>query len=331
MRTIFQAILIILALVLVAFFLFFFIGESEPAPKIEWGVNFSKMHSEQLGLNWKKNYEAILNDLGAKHMKIVAYWDLIEKEKDNYDFEDLDWQVKKANEYDAKLLLVMGKRVPRWPECHIPSWAEDLPKEEQQEEILELIGKIVNRYKNEKSIWAWQVENEPFFPFGDCPPPDEEFLRKEVNTVKELDNEHPVVVTESGEFPLWIKAARFGDIVGTTLYRIVWVEELGIYFEYPFPPVFYDRKAKLIDRLFNKKVINVELQAEPWGSKLMYDVPLEEQKKSMNLSQFKENVEFARKTGFDKIYLWGAEWWYWLKEKKGEPQIWNEAKKLFMF
>jgi hypothetical protein len=23
------------------------------------------------------------------------------------------------------------------------------------------------------------------------------------------------------------------------------------------------------------------------------------------------------------------EWWYWLKEKQGKPEIWQEAKKLF--
>lgn len=24
-----------------------------------------------------------------------------------------------------------------------------------------------------------------------------------------------------------------------------------------------------------------------------------------------------------------TEWWFWLKEKQGKPEIWNEAKKLF--
>jgi len=35
----------------------------------------------------------------------------------------------------------------------------------------------------------------------------------------------------------------------------------------------------------------------------------------MNLEQFKKNIEFAQKTGFDTIYLWGAEWWHWLKRE----------------
>ena len=31
-----------------------------------------------------------------------------------------------------------------------------------------------------------------------------------------------------------------------------------------------------------------------------------------------------------EFYLWGAEWWYWMKEKQNKPEIWDEAKKLFI-
>ncbi|GAI35277.1 unnamed protein product, partial [marine sediment metagenome] len=80
---------------------------------------------------------------------------------------------------------------------------------------------------------------------------------------------------------------------------------------------------------FNKEVICVELQAEPWGPKLLYDSPFEEQEKTINLTLFQKNIEFARKTGFKEFYLWGAEWWFWLKEAQNDPRIWDEAKKLW--
>jgi hypothetical protein len=51
----------------------------------------------------------------------------------------------------------------------------------------------------------------------------------------------------------------------------------------------------------------------------------------MNLEKFRKNIEFAKKTGLDEFYLWGAEWWYWLKEKQNQPEIWKEAKKLMSF
>jgi len=113
------------------------------------------------------------------------------------------------------------------------------------------------------------------------------------------------------------------------MYKKVWFRQLGFYLSYPFPPIFYWRKTQLIKKLFGKKVICIEFQAEPWGPKLLYDSPLEEQEKTMNLEQFRQNIEFAKKTGLDTFYLWGGEWWYWLKEKQGKPEIWNEAKKLF--
>jgi hypothetical protein len=56
---------------------------------------------------------------------------------------------------------------------------------------------------------------------------------------------------------------------------------------------------------------------------------LEEQFKSMNLKQISENIEFAKKVGFPEVYLWGAEWWYWLKAKHQDPSFWEFAKKLF--
>jgi hypothetical protein len=49
----------------------------------------------------------------------------------------------------------------------------------------------------------------------------------------------------------------------------------------------------------------------------------------MNPEMFKEDVEFAKQTGLDKFYFWGVEWWYWMKEKQNQPEIWNEAKNLF--
>ncbi len=325
-----KKILLILLIIFLFLMSFFFVGKPPQAKKIIWGVNFSQKHAENLSLDWQKTYLALIDDLKVKNIKLATYWDLIEPEEDKYNFEDLDWQIKKAEEKGVNLLLVIGMKTPRWPECHIPEWAKNLRKENQQEKILKLIEKIVLRYRDSKAINKWQVENEPFFPFGQCPWVDKEFLKKEIKLVKSLDNQkRPIVISDSGEGSLWITAAKLGDIVGTTLYKKVWVRQLGIYLTYPFPPTFYWRKAQIINKLFNKEVIGVELQAEPWGPKLLYDSPIEEQEKTMNLEQFKKNIEFAKKTGLSEFYLWGGEWWYWKKIKQNDSTIWNEVKKLF--
>lgn len=330
MPTILKIILWSLLFVFVVLFLFFFVGKAKPAENINWGVTFSQKYAELLGLDWKESYLAILDDLGATHLKLIAYWDLIEGEQGNYNFSDLDWQIQEAEKREAKILFVMGRRVPRWPECHFPEWAEELSDKEQEEQILKAMEQVVLRYKDSPAIEYWQVENEPFFPFGECPKPNKEFLRKEIDLVKTLDDKNrPVVITESGEFPLWFKAARFGDVVGHTLYKKVWVGELNMYVSYPFPPIYYARKGWLINKIFNKKVMCVELQAEPWSPVLTCDSSLEEQNKTMNLERFKRIIEFAEKTGEDTFYLWGTEWWYWMKERHNNPEIWEEAQKLW--
>ena len=322
--------LLVLLFLFSVFIGYFFIGEPKPAEKITWGVNFSQKHSEKLGLDWKENYLALVDDLGTKRIKIAAHWDLIEPERGRYYFSDLDWQIAEARKHGVRILLAIGMKTPRWPECHIPEWAVGLSKEKQQDRILRMLQEVVSRYKNENSIWAWQVENEPFFPFGDCPWADKKFLKKEIDLVKLLDSrKRPIVIADSGEGSLWIQAARFGDMVGTTIYKKVWVRQFGFYFHYPFPPIYYWRKSQIIKKFFNKEVICVELQAEPWGPALLYDSSLEEQEKTMNLEQFKKNIEFAKKTGLKEFYLWGAEWMYWMKEKQNKPEIWEEAKKLF--
>jgi len=329
MKKILKMFFLILLFLLLIFIVYFFVGWPEQAEKITWGVNFSQKHAQNFGLDWKKTYLALLDDLKIRNLKISADWDLIEPESEKYNFEDMDWQISQARERKAKIILVIGMKTLRWPECHIPSWAKDFDKNKREGEILEYIGKIVNRYKDNEAVWAWQVENEPFFRFGECPELDKKFLKKEIDLVKSLDLKRPVIISESGEFPLWFKAAKYGDIVGTTMYRKVWFKEFNSYFNYPFPPVFYQRKAWLVNKIFKKKVICVELQTEPWGPKLLYDLPLEEQEKTMSLKQFQKNIEFAKKTRFDTFYLWGGEWWYWLKEKQNQPEIWEEAKKLF--
>jgi len=312
------------------FVLFFSLGTPPKAEDINWGVNFSRKHAEYLGLDWEETYLAILNDLGAKRIKLITHWDQIEPNKSDYQFEALDWEIEKAKEREAELLLTIGMKTPRWPECHIPDWAINLTKEEQQAHILQLIEEIVLRYSGENHIWAWQVENEPFFPFGECPWADKDFLNKEVALVKKLDTKsRPVVISDSGEGSLWWSAARAGDIVATTLYKKVWVRQINAYIHYPMRGIFYWRKAQIVKKLFDTKVICAELQAEPWGPKLLYDSPLEEQAKTMNPEQFKKMVDFASGTGFDEFYLWGTEWWYWMKEKHNDPRIWDIAKTLF--
>lgn len=72
----------------------------------------------------------------------------------------------------------------------------------------------------------------------------------------------------------------------------------------------------------------IELAAEPWLLEPITDVPISVQFSRMNLEMIQENVAYAKRTRYEKQYLWGGEWWYWLR-KRGEPEIWEWAKELY--
>jgi len=324
--------IIIIVICMVCFLAYLFTGKTEKSENINFGITFSQMFAEQMELNWKEVYTAMLDELNVKKLRLIAYWPKIEPNEGEYAFDDLDWQINEAEKRDVQIILAIGRKLPRWPECHIPEWARELDESEQQEKLLSLLTQIVNRYKDNQTIKIWQVENEPFLMgFGECPKLDKDFLKKEISLVRELDSKkRPILITASGELSLWTQSALIGDVFGTTLYRIVWSDVLQKHVEYPIPSVFYYKRAKLVKWLTGvEKMIIVELQAEPWSHLIIHKNTLEEQFKTMDLKRFKEIIDYAKYTGFDKAYLWGVEWWYWIKENHNIDIFWQEAKKLW--
>jgi len=314
-------------MLMIAIFSYFNISVKTPDTPYSLGVTFSSRYATDLGLDWKETYSAILDELNVKKIRIPVYWDLVESSKNNYDFSDLDYQLNEAKNHNAEVILAIGQRVPRWPECFIPAWVED--DEMRKQELLQFIQVVVERYKGRGEIKIWQVENEPFLVyFGQCPEFDEKFLDEEIALVRSLDS-RPILTTDSGELSLWYKAAQKGDIFGTTMYRTVYKEPVG-YITYPVGPNFFKTKTWIIERFFNQdNSIVIELQGEPWAGGWVGDVPVPEQLQSMNAIKLEEHVEYARKSGFNEIYLWGAEWWYWLKKEKQYNAVWDKAKYLF--
>lgn len=332
MRLFLKSILIlsatIITIIILAIIAFFLVPGDKPRETV-FGVAFSKIQAERLGLNWQEAFIALLDDLKIKNFRLASYWSETEPQNNKFHWENLDWQINEINQRNGKIVLVLGRKQFRWPECFIPDWANAISLEEQREEVLQFIEETVNRYKGEKNIWAWQVENEPLFPFGICPERNAKFLDKEIERVKELDSSRPVIITDSGEMSLWIKTAKRSDIFGTTLYRIVKNRVIPGYLSYEFVPAsFYHKKAAIIKWMFSdlQEIIIIELQAEPWGM-LELD-PLEQQFQTVNFERFKRNIQYAQEVGYKETYLWGAEWWYWMKIKKEHPEFWEYVRTL---
>ncbi len=319
-------------MVVVCFFAFILSrGHIYEKNELEYGITFSKKQAESLGLDWQKVYLSAMDELNIKKIRLPAYWNEIEpRDNGEHCWDDMDWLISQSEEREVEIILAIGGRLPRWPECHFPEWTDNFSKEEREEKILNYIKKVINRYKENKNIVAWQIENEPFLAhFGDCPKLDKNFLDKEIELTKSMDS-RPIVITDSGELSIWIPAARRANIFGTTMYRDTYSRHLKRYIHYPIAPGFF-RFKKNITSVFAKpdKWIVIELQAEPWGPVPYQDLTKEERNRTMNLTKFKKIIEFARMAGFKEFYLWGVEYWYWEKKVNGDDGMWEEAKKLF--
>jgi hypothetical protein len=292
-----------------------------------FGVTFSTKFCSELGLDWRETYLAIIDDLQVKEIRLPIYWDQIEKESGVYDFSDYDYIIQEGAKRNVKFIANVGWRLPRWPECHAPEWAVQKSLATTQAKAIKTLGVVVDHYKNENSIVAWQLENEPFFDaFGVCPSSDENFFKRELDLLKSKDS-RPVMVSATGELSWWTKEAKYGDLFGSTVYRVVWGQYTG-YFRYPIPAWFYRFKAYLAGIKPENRYV-IELQAEPWvpNGRMIY-LSAEEANKSFNLDQFKANLQYAININFHRTYLWGVEWWYY-QYKNGDKGYWELARTLF--
>jgi hypothetical protein len=306
-------------------------GRTYPKTQLSYGVTFSQTYAQYLGLDWKKTYTDMLDDLGVRKLRLPAYWDIIQaSNKTDYDYSDLDWQINEAGKRNAAVVMAVGYRLPRWPECHLPGWAAKLSQQDKQQATLDYLKRTVERYRNDDQIMAWQVENEPFLTFfGDCPAFDPKFLDQEIALVRSLDS-RPIIVTDSGELSFWAPAASRADIFGTSLYLNTYSGNTKSYIHYPILPGFFRFKKNIVSLFAHPKDwVVIEMQGEPWGPVGVDKLTDKQIAETMSLAKFKYLIEFGQKAGFRDFYLWGVEWWAWEKNTKGDPGYWDYAKTLF--
>lgn len=291
----------------------------------ELGVTFSTIYAQNLGLEVKETYLAMLDDLKIQRLRLPVYWSVIEPSRGDFQWQTLDFLVSEAEARGVKLTLVIGRKVPRWPECFIPDWAESLVNSDAEEALFAMEKAVVERYRQSPAVERWQVENEPFFPFGVCPPPSQSLFDQELDLVRLLD-QRPIVVTVSGEMDPWFSAARRAEVLGISTYRVSWNPIFGL-FPYPLSPLFYRLRLLAVDPLVEKMIVS-ELQAEPWFTKSLDKLTGQERAVAFTAQDLKNNFSFVTLTGVDEVYFWGAEWWYFEK-LSGRPELWEAARELF--
>jgi GH35 family endo-1,4-beta-xylanase len=309
---------------------FLWIGRPSVETKgaIKAGVTFSIPYAKDLGLNWREALRGMLDDLGIRNFRIPVYWNAVEPDRGEYDWSEIDYQMKEISMRNGSVILAVGAKLPRWPECWIPEWALHQSVREERETRLAYIKATVERYKDNPALAAWQVENEALFPFGVCPKPNRGFLKQEIELVRRLDISHPITTTDSGELSTWLRTGSLADRLGVSTYRVV-LTFWGAPWKYTWiPPYWYARHAALL-KPFTKDVYVSEFQMEPWTEDSLTITPLRKQFETFSIDQMRENFTYAEHMRINEIYFWGAEWWWWMKVKQHDDRYWETAKEFF--
>lgn len=326
--------IIVLLFVLLASTMFgvaqWYIHSERSKPYVQ-GVTFIPSYASYLGVEPQQTMDALL-DIGVRHFRLVSYWDQIEATQGAYDFTQLDWQFKKAEQSGSKVTLAVGLRQPRWPECHAPDWVDTKqPAQQWQPRLERFMQRVIERYKDSPALDSYQLENEFYNHFGECYNFDRQRLKDELALVKKLDSKHPVIISRSNNYVGLMLRQPLPDEIGISVYRRVWEPHINRYFQYPYPAWYYAFLAGGEKLLTGKDSVLHELQAEPWPprGKNIIDVSLAEQNKSFDAKSFSERVEFAKATGMREVYYWGAEYWYYRMVVLHDKSVWNVAEQTF--
>lgn len=325
-----------LGAIAVIVFFYFFVGSSSVQRDTAYGITWSAPYARSLGIDSIAGLRAVLDDLHVKFFRIPVYWSEVEPEEGAFVWDEVSSELGMIAARGGKAILSVGLKQPRWPECWTPEWAKGrslLDRERAEEAYLEA---TFRQFVDHPALQAWQIENEPYLGYGICPARSRGFLKREVELMRRLEadhfpdlaHRHPLYSTDSGELSTWFRYSHLVDGLGVSIYRVVANPWLGVWRYRVVSPIFYTRKAALLRGITGTVYVS-EFQMEPYATKSLPELSLDEQFKTFDIKQMADNTSFAERVDLPEIYFWGAEWWYWMKTKKNHPEFWNTMKTFF--
>ena len=341
----------------------------EPLGNPEFGINFSCNYAEYLLLEdpakgaagyvsddrpgraeWcATTLGTLLRELRPQHLRLSVEWSEVEPVEGRFDFRLTDALLAEAERQGTKVVLSVGLKAQRHPEYYIPGWVlagttvgdgsviSDEPR--VREYSLRMIERVVAHTSASPAIVGWGADNEPYIASSRAVgwTISREFVQEEVAAIRRNDpRDRPVSINHGQHFVFdrrWQHALADSDALSVSMYPfrndvffgrevILPILEIG-----PLAPN-YAHQARSAHEA-GKQFWITEMQAEPWAEEDTRlhgpDNPL----KNLDLEKFRRNVDYSRRSGADRVYFWGAEWWLFQRERFGDPRWMDEARAVF--
>lgn len=295
--------------------------------------------------------ELLLTGLGARHVRLSVEWDQVEPVEGLFDFELLDAELAAAERTGAKVVLSIGMKAQRHPEYYIPTWTFDKPggaprsradgAEVSRDPVLRtaaltMASAVVRHASSSPVIEGWMAENEPYLgsPRAHRWRLDRDYVRELVAVIRANDPQARPVVINHGEKLVfdhrWRWALADADVLAGSIYPyrfwpVPWGKQVQSILELgPLTPNYPERARKA--RAIGKQYWLTELQAEPWADPDVRLITPTNPTKDLTPAHLRKNLDYGRRTGATRIYLWGAEWWLFQRDRYGDSRYWDIAR-----
>jgi hypothetical protein len=161
-----------------------------------------------------------------------------------------------------------------------------------------------------------------------------EFVEEEVAAIRASDPLHrPVAINHAERLVFdrrWKWPLEDADIVATSIYPFRNYELFGRRFVInildigPLMPNYAARARET--RAAGKAFWITEMQAEPWADPDIRAVSPANPARDMTPAHLSANVDYARRSGASRVYLWGAEWWLMQADRFGDASWLERAQ-----
>jgi hypothetical protein len=143
-----------------------------PERPVTVGVNYSCMRAEHLGMDCDAALATILDDLGARHLRLSVYWNDVEQTRGVYDWSMIDRELAAVHARGGRAVVSIGMKAQRFPEYWLPDWLKEearipptgMPEDHEivRRRLFPFLDAAARHLAAHPAVEAIQVENEPY-------------------------------------------------------------------------------------------------------------------------------------------------------------------------